>query len=176
VRQSFDDVLVPASPGVKAPLLRGVEPFPTKKLVTYEPRYVAGWPVEGAQVALADAVTLAHARMTESLLALAKKEVVSHRDKVRLTTTTFDSERFKLALLPVWLLTYQYRGKHFQVAVNGHTGKVEGESPNSWIKVGLLVMVVGWGYIFFQDPETAIKLPYWTVKALWALVTSPFSP
>ena len=175
VRNTFDDVPVPASTGVKAELLRGIEPFPTNLVVTYEPRYLAGWPVEGAQVALADAVNVAHTRMTSKMLDLAKREVGRDRDKVRLVSTRFDGERFKLALLPVWLLTYRYAGKYYQVAVNGHTAAVDGDSPKSWIKVALLLIVLGWGWLFTQDPETAIKLPFWIMQGLWSLAKSPFS-
>ena len=38
-------------------------------------------------------------------------------------------------LTPLWLLTYQYGGKPFQVVVNGHTGKIAGEHPLSWVKI-----------------------------------------
>src|SRR2546430_641544 len=42
----FDDDLICASVGVHAPLLRGIEPFPTTELKPYDAGYVAGWGVE----------------------------------------------------------------------------------------------------------------------------------
>ena len=37
---------VPAVNRVAIELLRGIEPFPTKELMPYDPGYVAGWVVE----------------------------------------------------------------------------------------------------------------------------------
>jgi len=40
----------------------------------------------------------------------------------------------------VWLLTYTYSAKDFQVIINAVTGKIEGEYPKSWIKITLAVL------------------------------------
>ena len=53
----------------------------------------------------------------------------------------FTRQTFKHVLLPVWLLTYQYRSKTYQVAVNGFTGKIAGEYPLSWVKVMIAVVL-----------------------------------
>jgi hypothetical protein len=42
----------------------------------------------------------------------------------------------------VWLVSYVYHAKSYQVVVNGVTGKIAGERPWSWIKITLLVMAV----------------------------------
>ncbi|MFN2237295.1 MAG: hypothetical protein ACK2U1_23950, partial [Anaerolineales bacterium] len=41
---------------------------------------------------------------------------------------------FKYVLLPLWIGTYHYQGKPYQVLVNGQTGKVSGEKPRDSIK------------------------------------------
>jgi len=43
--------------------------------------------------------------------------------------------------VPVWLLTYMYGGKSYQVVINGVTGKTAGAHPWSWIKIALLLIV-----------------------------------
>ena len=45
-------------------------------------------------------------------------------------------------LLPVWLLAYSFRGKAWQVLINGQTGEVEGEAPVSVIKIALAVLLL----------------------------------
>jgi hypothetical protein len=42
----------------------------------------------------------------------------------------------------VWLVTYNYGAKSFQVVVNGYTGKMAGEHPLSWVKITLAVIAV----------------------------------
>jgi hypothetical protein len=40
----------------------------------------------------------------------------------------------------VWLLSYHYGTRAFQVVINGFTGRVTGEYPKSWIKIALAVV------------------------------------
>ena len=46
---------------------------------------------------------------------------------------------FKHALLPLWVGTYEYLGKHYQLLVNGQTGKVGGKKPTDKTKLTLFV-------------------------------------
>ena len=55
---------------------------------------------------------------------------------------TFSEQRFKHILVPVWLLTYTYGAKSYQVVINGVTGQIAGRRPWSWIKITLLVMAI----------------------------------
>ena len=46
-------------------------------------------------------------------------------------------------LVPVWLVTYRYGRKSYQVAVNGYTGVVAGERPYSvWKILGAVLAVL----------------------------------
>jgi hypothetical protein len=60
----------------------------------------------------------------------------------------FSAQTFKHTLLPVWLLTYNYGSKTYQVAVNGSTGKITGEYPLSWIKIAIAI-IIGLIILFF---------------------------
>ena len=42
----------------------------------------------------------------------------------------------------IWLVSYDYGARNFQVVVNGYTGKVAGEQPWSWLKIALAVLLV----------------------------------
>ena len=44
-------------------------------------------------------------------------------------------------LVPVWLLSYNYGAKAFQVIVNGYTGRIAGQYPKSVWKIVLLVLL-----------------------------------
>ncbi len=54
--------------------------------------------------------------------------------------TDYSGQTFKHILAPLWLLTYQFRTRSFQVVVNGYTGTIAGEYPKSWIKITLAVL------------------------------------
>jgi small-conductance mechanosensitive channel len=55
---------------------------------------------------------------------------------------TFSGRTFKHVLVPIWLLTYTYGAKAFQVIVNGYTGKIAGKYPLSVWKVLFAILVV----------------------------------
>jgi len=49
---------------------------------------------------------------------------------------------FKYVLLPLWIGTYHYKGRQYQVMVNGQTGKVSGEKPRDILKTILIISSV----------------------------------
>ncbi len=55
---------------------------------------------------------------------------------------TFSGQTFKHVLVPVWLLTYTYGNKPWQVVVNGYTGRMAGDYPKSPWKIAALVLLV----------------------------------
>ena len=139
----FDDELVQASTGVNASLLRRIEPFPTKEgLVRYDPGYLAGWTVERYQIDLVTAAARSRAMMEATLRQLCAREVPGDTHRNLVVRPSFADQRFKHILVPVWLMTYTYGARSFQVAVNGVTGKIAGSHPWSWVKIMLIVLAV----------------------------------
>jgi len=137
----FDDQLVPASRGVHAKWLRGVEPFPTAALVPYDAGYLSGWTVERYQIDLVDAAARSRQQMEGELLRFCASRVPGDTHRNLVVRSTFSDQRFKHILLPVWLMTYTFGGKAYQVVINGVTGTVAGGRPWSWVKIALLVLL-----------------------------------
>ena len=54
----------------------------------------------------------------------------------------YSGQTFKHVLVPVWLLTYQYGRKTYQVVINGYTGATAGKYPKSWVKILIAVLLV----------------------------------
>lgn len=142
VTQSFDDVLVPASKGVHPNLLDDLQPYPTTTdLVPYDPGYLSGWVVEQYQIDLVQGAQDSRGRMTRLLEAECARQVPGDTYRNLRINPTFSAQTFKHTLLPVWLLTYNYGSKTYQVAVNGSTGKITGEYPISWVKVAIAIVL-----------------------------------
>jgi ribosomal protein S27E len=139
----FDDDLVPGTVGVHLDLLRKVEPFPTTAdLKPYDPAYVRGWTVERYQVDLRQAAETSHAQMDAALQQLCAREVPGDTHRNLEVQAVYQDRTFKHILVPVWLASYTYGRKAFQVVINGYTGKMAGEHPLSWIKITLAVLAV----------------------------------
>jgi hypothetical protein len=141
VRHFFDDEPVPGTTGVAAHLLAGVEPFPTAELVPYDPAFLSGFIVEHYQVVLLDAARDAESRMTARLRDLCAREVPGDTYRNLDVRPAWSDRTFKHILVPVWLLTYVYGQRSWQVVVNGVTGRVAGEYPKSAWKIALLVLI-----------------------------------
>ena len=142
VSHFFDDDLVCASVGVHANLVRGIEPFPTAELRSYDPGYVAGWVVERYQIDLAGAAGRARAAMNAKLESLCVQQIPGDTYRGLAVRADWSGQTYKHILAPAWLLSYDYGRRAFQCAINGVTGKVDGEYPKSAWKIALIVIAV----------------------------------
>lgn len=139
----FDDDLVPGTVGLHLELLRKVEPFPTlNELKAYDPAFVRGWTVERYQVDLRKASEMNRSQMDQVMYQLCERDVPGDTQRNLQVSTEYRGRTFKHILVPVWLVTYNYGAKTFQVVVNGFTGKIAGERPLSWVKICFAVLVV----------------------------------
>lgn len=142
VSHFFDDVLVPASRGVHTKLLADLEPFPTTtELIPYDAGYLSGWVVEQYQIDLVDSARHSRDRMTSALQQMCASQIPGDTHRNLSIHPQFSGQTFKHILLPVWLLTYTYGTRQFQVVVNGYTGKITGEHPISWVKVTIAILL-----------------------------------
>ena len=156
VNHAFDDLLVPASRGVHPALLCKIEPFPTtEKLLPYDPGYVSGWVVEQYQIDLSNAASASHQSMEETMTALCSAQVPGDTQRGLRVGTQYAGQTFKHVLLPVWLLSYTYGSKSYQVVVNGYTGKIAGEYPLSWVKVMFATLLVLLLLIIFMSLQNS---------------------
>jgi DNA-directed RNA polymerase subunit RPC12/RpoP len=137
----FDDELVAASMGVAAPHLRKIEPFPTTDLVAYDAGFVAGWVVERYQIDLVAAAQHSREVMDAKLEAMCAEQVPGDTHRNLHVDADYSAQTFKHILAPIWLLTYTFGARAFQVVINGFTGAISGDYPKSWIKIALAVIV-----------------------------------
>src|SRR5258708_10008947 len=139
LEQFFDDEHGPAARGVQPDMLRGIEPFPTKELVPYQPGFLSGWVVERYQIDLPTAAHTAQREMEAEMTRMCAAEVPGDTHRNLQVDTDYSGQTFKHVLVPLWLLTYDYGVRHFQVAINGSTGAIQGRYPKSLIQITLAV-------------------------------------
>lgn len=135
----FENQLANATTHIPNPLLRRLEPFALDALVTYDPGYLAGWRASSYEIALNDAWDGARAQMREQTRQAAFAEIHSRYVRNFSMNAAFDDEAWRLVLLPVFITTYRFRDKTYQLVINGQTGQVAGDKPVAWQKVWLLV-------------------------------------
>jgi hypothetical protein len=141
VDHAFDDEPVPGTQGLPMDLLRQVEPFPTQEVVPYDTAFLSGHVVEHYKVVLLEAAERSQQQMHAALERLCAQQIPGDTYRNLRIFPTFSRRTFKHVLVPVWLLSYNYGAKAFQVIVNGYTGKIAGKYPISWWKVLLVILL-----------------------------------
>jgi hypothetical protein len=149
VEHFFDDEPVPGTHGVSSILLRQVEPFATPELVPYDTAFLSGFIVEHYQVVLVEAAQASQDAMTDKLRQMCAAQIPGDTYRNLEIHPTFSAQTFKHILVPVWLLSYLYGTRLFQVVVNGYSGRMAGQYPKSPWKIAFLVLLAIIAFFIF---------------------------
>ena len=123
-------------------LMESIEPFDMSEMVSFNSSYLQGF--------YAKRYDLSVDRLSDRIIARLQRygrEAVSY---LMMGYDSYSSDFVfptphdltqKYALFPIWLLTYEYDGKRYQIAVNAQTGKVDGHLPvNKFKRAGRLLL------------------------------------
>lgn len=136
----FDDVLVLAGVGFPVTLINQLGPWPLAQVRTFTDEVFAGFLAATYTVELDRGFELARGVMSIAIEAEVRQRIGGDRQQVHKINTTHHAIKFKHVLLPVWSMTYRYKGKVYNLVVNGATGKVAGHRPWSVLKITLTVL------------------------------------
>jgi DNA-directed RNA polymerase subunit RPC12/RpoP len=141
VDRFFDDVLIPASVVLPQKKLGDLAPWPLTEAAPYQPQYLAGHFALRYDVEPEPAFDTAKVQMSEVIREDCRRDIGGDEQRVNEVSTQHDNVTFKLMLLPVWIATYLYAGKTWQILINGCTGEVHGERPYSRLKIALAILL-----------------------------------
>lgn len=139
VERFFDDMLVVASRSLPKKYADKLDTWRLASLQPYTSSYLAGFRSEVYQVDLRDGFDEAKRRMEDQIRTDVRRDIGGDEQRIDSVNTQWEDLKFKHILLPIWLAAFRYRGKVYQILVNGQTGEVQGARPYSWIKIGLAV-------------------------------------
>jgi hypothetical protein len=131
-----------ASQTLPETLLGGVGRWNLKGLVPYKPEFISGFQAEAYQVGLREGFPIARQTIDAQVAILVRSDIGGDQQRIHSINTRYSDITFKHVMLPVWISAYRYRDKVYRFLVNGQTGEVSGESPKSWWKIALLVLVI----------------------------------
>ena len=95
--------------------------------------YLAGFLADKFDVTAEASEPRANERIRTSTEQMFRDTVVGYSSVVpQNTNIRLQDGRIRYALLPVWLLSTQYRGQNYLFAMNGQTGKLVGDLPTDW--------------------------------------------
>jgi hypothetical protein len=157
-RDRYDDLPVIASRGVDADLARRLGPYTMAELVPYRPEYLAGWRAEEYQIDLEQGWELGRERIEERQRARCAGDVPGDTHRNLRVRNTIRDVRWKHVLLPLWSLTYTFRGKPYAVLVHGQTGNVVGRAPWSWAKLSLSFLALVAAFLAIAFATGALRI------------------
>jgi predicted RNA-binding Zn-ribbon protein involved in translation (DUF1610 family) len=140
VRRDFDDVLTLASTKIAPKLVDDAGPWPLENTVPFTPEYLAGYTALRYDVDPDAGLATAKGRMEDVVRDDCRRDMGGDEQRVDRLAVQYSQVLFKLMLLPLWIATYVYAGRTFQVLVNANTGEVLGERPYSKLKIALAVL------------------------------------
>ncbi len=142
VQRFFDDVLIPAVQSVSTQRLDCLEPWNLSKLVPYDSSYLSGFKAQRYQTNLKSGFEAAKGKMEPTIHSDVCHDIGGDEQRVNSVSTSYSAITFKHILLPVWLASYRFQNKQYQVVINAETGKVVGDRPYSILKITLAVLAV----------------------------------
>lgn len=135
----FDDIPCAATNKIDRAMLQKVGSYSMKVLHIYNPAYLAGFFAERYSISLRQGFDAVRHSMEQQMIRRIEARCGYDTYRDMHYHHNYDSVRFKHILLPLWLSTYKYRNKVYQLMINGETGQVAGKSPLSALKIALLV-------------------------------------
>lgn len=136
----LDDVLLLAARRADSPLLRRLEPWPLQKCRSFKPEFLAGFVARTYDTEIAEGFTQARALMEQTLRSETRRRIGGDTQRITDFDVRYDAITYKHLLLPLWLMSYRYSGRTFQVVINAVTGQVYGERPWSAWKIVFTVL------------------------------------
>lgn len=125
-------------------MMDALEPFDYSTMTDFQLSYLSGYFAERYDVDKEASWPRVHERINQAAKHLADQSVhgyVSHQT-THFMTRDYD-KKTQYAMLPVWLLSTNYKGKNYLLAMNGQTGKMVGQLPMSWGQLGKWFAISG---------------------------------
>lgn len=121
-------------------LVEGVLPFDMKAAKDFHMGYLSGFLAEKRDLEKAGMETSVHRELQEYARGIMEDSADEYSSlHVRSCQFTSWQERWRYAMLPIWTITYRGRDrKTYFYSLNGQTGKVYGELPVDYKKLGLV--------------------------------------
>lgn len=126
-----------------------LEPFNMEGIKPFDEDYLLGFYSNVSDVTYGDLRSAANKRAEEYFNEMAIDSVGGGCSSKRIVSerhfTAIDYGNIRYAMLPAWFVTYDYKGKHNTILVNGQNGKVVGGVP--WNKVLFFTLLIVTGIV-----------------------------
>lgn len=142
VSRDFVDLVTPSVNAPDADLLEKLGPWSTAGAAGFESQFLAGFDTPRYAVPADVGFAEAQLRMAEQIERDCRADIGGDEQKVTSMETRDTDVLFRLLLMPLWIATFLFACKTYDVYVNANTGEVIGQRPYSTLKIALAVLLV----------------------------------
>lgn len=152
----FNDIFISTSKTLPPKWMNKIMPFNYDTIKVFEQRYLVGFMAtqhdQDIKTSWSQAKSIIDSVLRKNITDKYNCDVVKYLN----VSTKHSSVTYKYVLLPVYIFNYNFKGKSYNVYVNGNTGKVAGSKPLSAIKIIIavilgLALVVGAAYLYYKS-------------------------
>ncbi len=156
VKNEFKNIIMRASRTLNDGLIKSLGGFKVEETISFDPGYLSGYNSEIFKVPMREGYGEAKKIMEDRIYDTISSDVLRRYDRVRNISFSvyWSNEYYRLLLLPVYSMSYSFKGRPYQVIINGESGTIVGEYPKSVIKIAIaviLALIVAGVIIYFID-------------------------
>ena len=151
---SFSYLPHDASSKANDKVMESIAPFNYDDLRDFSYSYLSGFMAEKYDVPKEDVYPIVKERVKRAVEQELRSSIIGYNStSIASSNIQINRTHFHYTLMPVWMLTYQYKGKTYMFAMNGQTGKMVGDLPldksayRKWLW-GLTAVIGGALYLF----------------------------
>lgn len=133
-------------------LMEAIEPFDYSEMKPFSMSYLSGFFADKYDVDKKAVFPRIKGRVESAGKAVINGSVTGYSSvSVKSESYNIQKTDWTYAMLPVWFMTYKYRDKIYEFAINGQTGRLAGTPPLDKRKLGLVSAGVGIAVTFIAS-------------------------
>ena len=137
---SFRYIPADALKGMDNVLMDSIEPFDFSKMKSFNPAFLAGFYTQKWDDDSKTNEPRAKNRAKESLANAAMANVGSFDEMhIQQENFTWTNNKAEYAMLPLWMMYTEYKGKNYIFGMNGQTGKIMGKIPKDPMRIAEII-------------------------------------
>ncbi|MBQ6170249.1 MAG: hypothetical protein IJK30_09875 [Ruminococcus sp.] len=125
-------------------LMEAIEPYDYRELKDFSMSYLSGFYADKYDVDKAAVFPRIRVRSNQACSAYVRSTISGYSSIIPSSEQyNISNTDWRYTLLPVWFMSYKYKDKIYEFAINGQTGKLAGTPPLSKGRLGLLCAAIG---------------------------------
>jgi DNA-directed RNA polymerase subunit RPC12/RpoP len=155
---TYDKLPADGSKKLDDAFMDSVEPYDYTEMTDFNMNYLNGFYADKYDVGKEEVLGRIKARASDSAMQFLRNDMTGYSSVIpKYQNVNIIKTDWQYALLPVWFMTFTYKGKRYDFAVNGQTGKVSGLAPLSAKRLAVAALILG-----ALGALVALFLPFFT--------------